>query len=112
MKKIIQFAGAFVAGAITSGLVCWFWLVRPENTAAAALYSQQVSFMAQTALQLSQGDPNRTLQGITDALPSWVESLGNLDRNEETLEALRAVKQFYEQTGKPVPPQLAGILPP
>jgi hypothetical protein len=110
MKRLIQFAATFLLGATITGVVCWFELVRPGNKAVAGLCSQQVSSMAGIALQLSQGDSNRTLQGIIDALPSWVQSLGNLDRNEETLQALRTVKQFYEQTGKPVPPQIAGVL--
>jgi len=110
MKRVIHLAAAFLAGALTSGLFCWFALFQPQNKVVTSLYSQQVSMMAETALQLSEGDSSRTLQGITDVLPSWVQSLGNLDRNRDSLEALRKVKQFYKRSGKPVPPQIAGIL--
>jgi hypothetical protein len=113
MKKVIQLGVAFLVGAVTSGVLCWFVLLRPQGDAVTALYAQQVGMMAETAKQLSDGDSSGTLiKGITDALPSWVQSLSNLQRNEDTLQALRKVKEFYKHSGKPVPPGIADILSP
>jgi hypothetical protein len=110
MKKLVMSGAIFLAGALIAWTCCWFRFVRPGNDTVTALYSQQVYMMAETALSLSQGDPSVTLQGITSTLPAWVQSLGNLPRSKDQVEALRKVKEFYKRSGKVVPPQIAGLL--
>jgi hypothetical protein len=44
-------------------------------------------------------------------LPGLVSSVHSFGDNDQTRLVLRAVKDFYEETGKPVPAEIAGILP-
>lgn len=110
MRKVMQFTSVFLAGALAAGLLCWYGVIRPTNRALMGLHSSQVSNMSGTALQLSRGDGKGALEAIEAALPSHVQSLCNGGRDEQTLQALRIVKQFYQQSGKPVPAAIARTL--
>lgn len=110
MKKIIQFVAVFLAGALTAGLLSWLWLLRPANDAIAGLYASEICNMDGTALQIARGDAKGALQAIEVALPPYVMALHNMGRNEQTVQALRVVKDYYNQSGRSVPPQIAEAL--
>ena len=110
MKKTIQLILAFIAGTTITVIVCWFAVVRPAGQGSTLLYSSAVADKATTALRLHQGQHKAVLHDIEASLPDFVRAVDSFGRNAQTLPALRKVKEFYDKSGKSIPPEIAGIL--
>jgi hypothetical protein len=110
MKHRIQITLAFSAGAVLAMLCTSFLLLRWHSQQSQLLWTRSVDDQLRTISQLQRGQPADALRQLEQRLPGLVMSVHSFGRNTQTDSALRAVKEFYEETGKTIPPEIAPIL--
>lgn len=111
MRSKILIVLSFAAGAAIASLVVFLAMMRWSQQQSQISWVGRALDHTRYALMLSQGEHEQVLQGMEQRLPGLVSSVHSFGDNDQTRLVLRAVKDFYEETGKPVPPKIAGILP-
>jgi hypothetical protein len=109
-KHIVGLIGAFLGGCIVSGVVAWLAIIGPIGQGAALIYSSSLDDKASTALRLHRNEHEQVLKDIENGLPDYVIAVSEFKKPEMTTPALRKVKKFYAESGKPVPARIARIL--
>ena len=85
-------------------------LVRWNTHPSEMVWCSFAQDYANNALRLSCGEPELFLQGMEKKLPGMVMSVHSFGDDEMTRVALKRAKQFYKETGKPMSPEIAGVL--
>lgn len=112
MKHPIQITLAFSAGAVLAMLCTSFLLLRWHSQQSQLLWTKSVDDQLRTISQLQRGQPAEALRQLEQHLPGLVVSVHSFGRNAQTDAALRSAKEFYQETGKPIPSEIAPILSP
>jgi hypothetical protein len=111
MRSKIPFALSFAAGAAIASLVVFLAMMRWSQQQSQICWLGFARDHTRYALKLSRGEHEQVLLGLEKEFPGLVRSVHSFGDNEQVRSVLRGVKEFYEETGKPVPPEIAGILP-
>ncbi len=110
MKHPIQITLAFSVGAVLATLCTSLLLLRWHKEQSQLLWTQSVEDQLRTISQLQRDQPGEALRKLERRLPGLVMSVHSFGRNAQTVSALRSVREFYQETGKPIPPEIAPIL--
>lgn len=100
--------GAALAGIV--GLVAVSVLVRWHGQQSRLFWSTHLQTYANDALRLSRGEQEEVLRGMEDRLPGVVLSVHSFGETDATRGALHRAREFYRQSGRPVPQKIADIL--
>ena len=103
---------SFMAGVSFTALIGFAYLVYWNGQQSQLLWTTVLHENASRALKLSRGENNKVLQDLEQQLPGMVLSVNSFGDNAHTHAALVRAKEFYQQTGHPMPQQIAGILGP
>ncbi|MBX3733515.1 MAG: hypothetical protein KF791_13075 [Verrucomicrobiae bacterium] len=110
MQNRTQIGLAFGAGAVLATLCTAFPLLRWHNQQSQLFWTKSVDDQLRTMSQLQRGQPAEALRRLEQRLPGMVISVHSFGRNAQTDPMLRSAKEFYRETGKPIPPEIASIL--
>jgi hypothetical protein len=110
MKRRIEISLAFSGGAALATLCTSFVLLRWHKEQSQLLWTQSVDSQLRTISQLQRDQPGEALRHLERRLPGLVMSVHSFGRNAKTDSALRSVKEFYDETGRPIQPEIAPIL--
>jgi hypothetical protein len=101
---------AFAAGAAFASIVVAIGLVHWNRQQSQLLWTSYLNNYAKDALRLSRGQQDEVLRAMEGRLPGVVLSVHSFGETLSTRDALKRAKQFYEESGKTVPPEISGIL--
>lgn len=110
MKHRTQIGLAFSAGAFMATLCTSLLLLRWHSQQSQLFWTKSVDDQLRTISQLQRGQPAEALRQLEQRLPGLVISVHSFGRNAQTDSALRSAKEFYQETGKPIPPEIAPLL--
>ncbi|MCC6232047.1 MAG: hypothetical protein IT580_05355 [Verrucomicrobiales bacterium] len=110
MKTKLALALAFVCGALFATMLVALALVHWNGQQSQAFWSSYLHNYANDALRLSRGQQEEVLRNMESKLPGVVRSVHSFGENETTRGALHRAKEFYAESGKPVPQEIAGII--
>lgn len=111
MRSKILIVLSFTAGAAIASIVVFLAMMRYSQRQSEVCWVGFALDHTRYALKLSRGEHEQTLLGLEKGFPGLVRSVHSFGDNDQVRSVLRAVKDFYEETGKPMPPEIAGILP-
>lgn len=103
---------SFMAGVSFTALIGFAYLVYWNGQQSQLLWSTVLHENANRAINLSRGENEKVLQDLEQKLPGMVLSVHSFGDNEHTHGALVRAKEFYQQAGRPMPQEIAGILSP
>lgn len=111
MRSKILIVLSFAAGAAIASLVVLFAMMRWSQHQSQMCWVGFALDHTRYAMKLSRGEHEQVLLGLEKGFPGLVQSVHSFGDNDQTRLVFRAVNDFYEETGKPVPPEITGILP-
>ncbi len=110
MKTKLSLAISFACGAAFAAIAVVIALVRWNGQQSQLFWSSCLHNYANDALRLSRGEQEEVLRDMERRLPGVVLSVHSFGENDATRGALHRAKEFYTESGKPVPQEIAGIL--
>ena len=110
MNQRTQIGLTFSAGALIATLSTGFLLLRWHKQQSQLLWTKSVDDQLRTISLLQRGQPAEALRQLEQRMPGLVMSVHSFGRNAQTDPALRSAKEFYRETEKPIPPEIAPIL--
>lgn len=113
MKARLALVLSFACGAAFASLVAVavvLLLVRWNGQQSRLFWTTYLHNYANDALRLSRGEPGVVLRDMEDRLPGVVLSVHSFGETDATRGALHRAREFYRESGKPMPPEIAGIL--